>query len=60
MTHDLHLQVKEVNIVEEPTTIFSRNFVHFVFFVAKSSTYKRYNSAFVGTINFAHSGRSGS
>ena len=46
MTHDLHLQVKEVNIVEEPTTIFSRNFVPFVFFVAKSSTYKRYNSAF--------------
>ena len=46
MTHDLHLQVTEVNIVEEPTAIFSRNFVLFVFFVAKSSTCKCCNSAF--------------
>ena len=45
MTRDLHLQVKEVNIVEEPKTI-SRNFVSFAFFVAKSSVYKRFNSSF--------------
>ena len=37
MTHDLYLQVQEVNIVEGPKTI-SRNFVPFAFFVAKSST----------------------
>ena len=45
MTHDLYLQVQEVNIVEGPKTI-SRNFVSFAFFVAKSSMYKRCNSAF--------------
>lgn len=46
MTHDLHLLVKEVNVVEEPISIFSGNLVLFEFFVAKSSTYKCYNSAF--------------
>ena len=48
MTRDLYLQVKEVNIVEEPISILSRNFVLFVFFVAKTSTYKRFNNAFGG------------
>ena len=37
MTHDLYLQVQEVNIVEGPKTI-SRNFVPFAFLVAQSST----------------------
>ena len=45
MTHDMHLQAQEVKIVEEPITI-ARNFVPFVFFVPKSSTRKRFNSAF--------------
>ena len=44
MTHDLHLRVTEVNIVEEPISVFSRNFVSFAFFVAKSNMYKRFNS----------------
>ena len=48
MTRDLYLQVKEVDIVEEPISILSRNFVLFVFFVAKTSTYKRFNNAFGG------------
>ena len=37
---------ERVNIVEEPISFLSRNFVPFVFFVAKSSMYKRCNSAF--------------
>ena len=44
MTHGFHLQATEVNIVEEPTTIFSRNFSLLAFFVAKSNMYKRFNS----------------
>ena len=59
MTHDLHLQVKEGNIVGEHTTI-PRNFVLFAFFIAKSSMYKRFNNAFGGSsINFAPTDKSG-
>ena len=56
MTRDLYLQVKEVDIVEEPISIFSRNFV---LYVAKTSTYKRFNNAFGGSINFAPTDKSG-
>ena len=46
MAHDLHLQAQEVNIVEEPISIISRNFVSFAFFVPESSTCKCFNCAF--------------
>ena len=42
----MFLATKNTKITKESEALFSRNFLLFVFFVAKSSTYKCYHSAF--------------